>query len=84
MSNIDIVREAIEERDAMEQQLYDLANHMTYQGNSVSWWHSKAVNYSNALGDAWDALSEAGIACDGKTSVADGIKMLAAKKGLKK
>ena len=74
--NIDIAREAIEERDAMEQKYYDLANHMIYDGNSIGWWHSKATNYKGALGEAWKALNEAGINADGETSVADAIRKL--------
>lgn len=65
-------------RDA-EQELSLLANEMVYEGNSVSWWASKARNYGNALGVAWVALKGAGIEADGNTSVAQGIEKLAAK-----
>ena len=54
----------------------DLANATYYKGNSVSWWHSKAGNYKNALGETWDALRAAGVHCDGKKSTADGVKEL--------
>ena len=54
----------------------DLANATYYKGNSVSWWHSKAGNYKNALGETWDALRTAGVHCDGKKSTADGVKEL--------
>ena len=72
--NIGIAREAIEERDMMEQQYNDLANELIYEGNSVSWWHSKAKNYGNALTEAWKALYECGVVADGETTVAEGIR----------
>ena len=47
-----------------------------YEGNSISWTKSKADWYKAALGEAWTALGEAGIQCDGQTTVAEGIKKL--------
>ncbi len=47
---------------------------ITYKGNSVSWTHSKAENYKKALLAAWGALTELGVPCDGKTTVADAIR----------
>lgn len=77
MKELDLVREAIEERDHFERSYHDLADSMIYEGNSISWIKSKADNYKAALGEAWKALGEAGIKCDGKISVAEGIKILA-------
>lgn len=76
---IDIVRAAIEERDEAAQRCDDLANTMIYKGNSVAYIYSKSRKYGDALIDALGALSEAGIVCDEKTSVTDGIRLLAAK-----
>jgi|AGTN01.3.fsa_nt_gi hypothetical protein len=81
MADLDAIRQAIEERDAALQACDDLANRMEYRGNSVSWWHSKAENYKAALGRAWEALNEAGIHADGKTDVADAIRLLAQRRG---
>ena len=81
MSNdIDVARQAIEERDQIELQYHHLANEMIYQGNSVGWWYSKATAYKAALGEAWDALHEAGVSADGRTTVADAIRKLAERK----
>ena len=77
MSDLDVIRQAIEERDAAIQRCDELATQMIYKGNSVGWWHSKAENYGNALLEAWGALKEAGIPCDGATTVAEGIRRLA-------
>lgn len=44
-----------------------------YHGNSVSWSHSKSVNYGRALQQAWDELRKLGIPCDGNTTVAQAI-----------
>jgi hypothetical protein len=46
---------------------------LCYSGNSVSWSHSKAVNYGRELGRAWDELRKLGIPCDGNTTVAEAI-----------
>lgn len=81
MADLDAIRQAIEERDAAIAQAADLAQRMIYRGNSVGWWHSKATNYGNALLEAWAALKAAGIPCDGQTTVAEGIRKLAAKVG---
>lgn len=81
MSDLDVIRQAIEERDAALAEVDALAARMEYRGNSVSWWHSKATNYGNALLDAWSALKEAGIVCDGQTTVAEGIRKLARASG---
>lgn len=77
--DLDVIRQAIEERDAALQACDDLAGSMIYHGNSVAWWHSKATAYKNALGECWKALGEAGIKADGQTSVADAIRQLAAR-----
>lgn len=76
---LDAIRQAIEERDAMERQYHDLAENMVYHGNSVSWWHSKAIAYRNAIDEVWDALRAAGIRADGTKTCADGVRELAAK-----
>ena len=80
MADLDAIRQTIEERDNAIQRYHDLANQMIYEGNSIGWWHSKAKNYGAALLEAWDALREAGITCDGKTTVAEGIRLLAQSK----
>lgn len=76
---LDAIRQAIEERDAMERAYHDLANEMVYEGNSVSWWRSKAMAYRNAVDDVWFALKDAGIHADGKKTCADGVRELAAR-----
>lgn len=78
-SGLDVIRQCIEERDAMERQYHDLAEHMTFEGNSVSWWHSKAIAYRNAVDEVWGALHAAGIRADGKKTCADGVRELAAR-----
>jgi hypothetical protein len=80
MSDLDVIRQAIEERDAAIRNTELLATEMVYHGNSVQWWHSKATAYKSALGEAWDALRAAGIQSDGQTTVAEGIRKLAASK----
>lgn len=77
--DLDVIRQAIEERDEALQACSDLANEMIYHGNSVGWWYSKATAYRNAIDECWKALHEAGIKADGKTSVADAIRQLAAR-----
>ena len=76
-------RNAVQRIEELEEELEserinneDLANATYYKGNSVSWWHSKAGNYKNALGEMWDVLRAAGVHCDGKKSTADGVKEL--------
>ena len=76
---LDAIRQAIEERDEMERKYHDLAEHMVYRGNSVAWWHSKATAYRNAIDEAWDALTTAGIRADGTKTCADGVRELAAR-----
>lgn len=76
---LDAMRQCIEERDAMERQYHDLAEHMVYHGNSVSWWHSKATAYRNAIDEVWGALRAAGIRADGTKTCADGVRELAAR-----
>lgn len=76
---LDAIRQAIEERDEMERKYHDLAEHMVYHGNSVSWWHSKATAYRNAIDEVWDALKAAGIRADGTKTCADGVRELAAR-----
>ena len=75
--DLDVIRQAIEERDAAIQACDDLANRMEYRGNSVAWWHSKATAYRDAINRSWDALKEAGIHPDGKTDVSAAILQLA-------
>ena len=75
---LDVVRQAIEERDAMESRYHELAKSMTYKGNSVAWWHSKATAYRNAIDEVWGALKAAGIYADGAKTCADGVRELAA------
>lgn len=75
---LDVVRQAIEERDAMESRYHELAKSMTYKGNSVAWWHSKATAYRNAIDEVWSALKAAGIYADGAKTCADGVRELAA------
>lgn len=77
--DLDVIRQAIEERDAALQACSDLANEMIYHGNSVGWWYSKATAYRSAIDECWKALGEAGIKADGKTNVADAIRQLAAR-----
>jgi hypothetical protein len=76
--SLDVIRQAIEERDAMEQKYHELAEHMVYHGNSVSWWHSKATAYRNAIDAVWAALRAAGIKADSIKTSADGVSELAA------
>lgn len=77
---LDVIRQCLEERDAMERQYHDLAQHMAYEGNSVAWWHSKATAYRRAIDEVWSALKEAGIVADGAKSCADGVRELAQRK----
>jgi len=76
---LDAIRQAIEERDSMEQRYHELAEHMVYHGNSVSWWHSKATAYRDAIDRVWYELKAAGIVCDGRKTCADGVRELAAR-----
>lgn len=73
------IEDLVDRCRAAEENYRALAEEMIYEGNSVSWWHSKAIAYRDALGRAWDALSEAGIRADGQTDVAAGIRKLAAR-----
>ena len=66
----------IEENQRLEQAYHDLAREMVYEGNSISWIHSKARNYGNALSEAWHALNAKGVIADGNTTVAEGIAKL--------
>jgi len=76
---LDVIRQCLEERDAIEQQYHDLAQNMVYKGNSVAWWHSKATAYRGAIDRVWDELKAAGIVCDGRKTCADGVRELAAR-----
>ena len=76
--DLDTIKQAIDERDAATGKLEALAQRLEYRGNSVSWWHSKATAYGDALIKSWDVLKAAGVKCDGETSVADGIARLTA------
>lgn len=72
--------EGIVDRMRTAEENYELlASEMVYEGNSVSWWCSKAKRYKASLGDAWDALREAGVHPGDGKDVAAGIRELAAK-----
>lgn len=75
----EVIASQQEEIGRLQQALADLADRMEYRGNSISWTHSKLQRYQAALDDAWTALKEAGIHADGKTDVAAGIRLLAAR-----
>lgn len=77
-SGLDVVRQAIEERDDFERRYYDLASNMVYEGNSVAHWRNKAVAYKDVIGKVWDELQAAGIACDGTRSCVEAVRDLAA------
>jgi hypothetical protein len=77
--NLDAIAQAIEERDDALLKYHQLATEMIYNGNSISWIHSKARNYGDALTAAWTELKAAGIECTGSKSVAEGIKELASR-----
>lgn len=55
---------------------YEWIGGITYKGNSVSWMHSKALANGRALLEAWNALTEIGGVCDGKTPLAEAIRKL--------
>ena len=55
---------------------------LNYKGNSVSWSHSKSVNYGKELLKAWDELNKLGIKSDGNTSVAEAIRKSCEKKAI--
>lgn len=76
-AQLDVVRQAIEDRDAMESRYHALAHNLTYQGNSVAWWYSKATAYRNAIDEVWSALRAAGVCADGTKTCADGVRELA-------
>jgi hypothetical protein len=82
MSDLDVIRQAIEERDAALAEVRALSESMEYRGNSISWWHTKATRYGDELLKAWAELTAAGVPCDGQTTVAEGIRKLAATKRL--
>ncbi len=46
---------------------------LCYKGNSISWSHSKSVNYGRELHLAWEALRKLGVPCDGNTTVAEAV-----------
>ena len=77
--DLDAIAQAIEERDDALMRYHQLATEMIYEGNSISWIHSKAKNYGNALTEAWKELKAAGIECNGSKSVAEGIRELASR-----
>lgn len=84
---IELVREIMaeqnkawdEEKETDEQYLSRLAleddwiGGLCYKGSSISWSHSKSVNYGKELQKAWDELRKLGINPDGDTSVAQAI-----------
>ena len=80
MSDLEAIKQSIEERGDAIQRYHDLASQMVYEGNSIQWGYFKSKNYGSALLEAWDALREAGIKCDGRTTVAEGIRLLAQSK----
>jgi hypothetical protein len=71
-----------EEEETDEQHLGRLAlednwiGGLCYKGNSISWSHSKAVNYGRELQLAWEELRKLGVHCDGNTTVAQAIAKL--------
>jgi hypothetical protein len=73
-----------EEKETDEEHLGRLAledewiGGLYYKGNSISWSHSKSVNYGRELQKAWDELVKLGIRCDGNTTVAEAIAKLRA------
>lgn len=87
---IELVREIMaeqnkpwdEDKETDEQHLGRLAlenewiGGLCYKGNSVSWSHSKSVNYGKELQRAWDELRKLGAHCDGNTTVAQAIVKL--------
>jgi len=75
-SYLDVIRDAIEERDDAIRAVEDLSARMIYKGNSVGWWQSKADNYKAALHEAWSELKASGVKPDGQTTVAEAIKKL--------
>ena len=74
------VRELVEENERLQRQYDNLAEHMIYDGNSISWTASKAKRYGKELLSAWDALKAIGVPCDGNTSVAEAISKFCALK----
>ena len=76
---LDAIRQAIEERDAMEHAYHLLAGEMVYEGNSVQHWRSKARAYGDAVTGVWNELKAAGIVCDGRKSCTEGVRELAAR-----
>jgi len=74
--DLDVIRQAIEERDMAIEERDEIARNYIYKGNSIAWWHSKATDYRDALGRCWAALGELGVKCDGKTDVATAILSL--------
>jgi hypothetical protein len=68
------IRELVDENRRLQRQYDDLAERMIYEGNSISWTHSKAKNYGDALLDAWAALREIGVPNDGTETVAEAIR----------
>ena len=71
-----------EEKETDEQYLGRIAledewiGGICYKGNSISWSHSKSVNYCKQLQKAWDELRKLGIEPDGEMTVAQAIAKL--------
>lgn len=59
--DLDVIRQAIEERDDAIQKLDLLAREMVYRGNSVQHWHAKATAYGDCIMRLWKIVNEAGI-----------------------
>jgi hypothetical protein len=76
-TDLDLINQAIEKRDEIEQRYHDLAQNMVYEGNSVAHWCNKARAYKSAISEVWEELKKAGITPDGYKSSADGIRELA-------
>lgn len=66
-SDLDACRE-------FEATMNDDIGHLCYNGNSVSWWCSKAQAYKDAIGQAWDVLRKFGVVPNGGKDVATAIR----------
>lgn len=61
MSDLDVIRLAIEERDDALEKVELMAREMVYRGNSVQHWHAKATAYGDCIMRIWKVLDEAGV-----------------------
>jgi hypothetical protein len=72
--DLDIIKQAIEERDAVLQAYFNLAHEMIYNGNSFAHWYNKAKAYRLEIDNVWNALAEIGVYPDGRTSCSKYIR----------